>query len=60
MQELMRIVDSDERALAARVEAAVAALGGQAIVSRFTVWYTTRPPVHQAVLRAVPEPESLQ
>ena len=57
MQEIVRIVDSDERALAARVEAALAALGGQAIVSRFTLWYTTRPPVHQAVLRPVSEPE---
>jgi hypothetical protein len=56
MQEIMHIVDSDERALAARVEAALAALGGEAIVSRFTLWYTTRPPVHHAVLRAVPEP----
>ncbi|HEY6694501.1 MAG TPA: hypothetical protein VI006_16745 [Solirubrobacteraceae bacterium] len=56
MQEIIRIVDSDERALAARVEAALAALGGEAIVSRFTLWYTTRPPVHHAVLRAVPEP----
>lgn len=55
----MRIVDSDERSLAARVEAAVAALDGQAIVSHFTLWYTTRPPVHQAVLRAVPEPKRL-
>ena len=55
----MRIVDSDERSLAARVETAVAALGGQAIVSRFTLWYTTRPPVHQAVLRPVPEPKPL-
>jgi hypothetical protein len=59
MQEIMRIVDSDEQALAARVEAALAALGGQAIVSRFTLWYTTRPPVHHAVLRAEAEPEPL-
>jgi hypothetical protein len=51
MQEIMRIVDSDERSLAARVDAAVARLGGRAVVSRFTLWYTTRPPVHQAVLR---------
>jgi hypothetical protein len=55
MQEIMRIVDSDERSLAARVEAALAVLGGQPIVSRFTLWYTTRPPVHHAVLRAEPE-----
>ena len=60
MQEIMRIVDSDERSLAARVEAAVARLGGRAVVSRFTLWYTTRPPAHHAVLRAEPEPEPLQ
>jgi hypothetical protein len=56
MQEIMRIVDSDERSLAARVDAALAALGGRAVVSRFTQWYTTRPPVHHAVLRAEPKP----
>jgi hypothetical protein len=50
MQEIMRIVDSDERSLATRVEAALAALGPHA-VTRFTLWYTTRPPVHHAVLR---------
>jgi hypothetical protein len=60
MQEIMRIVDSDERSLAARVDAAIARLGGQPIVSRFTQWYTTRPPVHHAVLRAEPKPEPLQ
>jgi hypothetical protein len=60
MQEIMRIVDSDERSLATRVEAALAGLGGQPIVSRFTLWYTTRPPVHHAVLRADAEPEPLQ
>jgi hypothetical protein len=60
MQEIMRIVDSDERALAARVEAAVAVLGGQAVVSRYTLWYTTRPPVHHAILRAEATPEPLQ
>jgi hypothetical protein len=51
MQEIMRIVDSDESSLAARVEAALAVLGPLA-VTRFTLWYTTRPPVHHAVLRA--------
>ena len=51
----MRIVDSDEQSLATRVEAAVARLGGRAVVSRFTLWYTTRPPVHHAVLRVEPE-----
>jgi hypothetical protein len=52
MQEIMRLADTDERALATRVEAALAALGGEPVVSRFTLWYTTRPPVHHAVLRA--------
>ena len=51
MQEIMRIVDSDERSLAARVEAAMAMLG-PLVVTQFTLWYTTRPPVHHAVLRA--------
>jgi hypothetical protein len=59
MQEIMRIVDSDERSLAARVEAALAARGGRHVVSRFTLWYTTRPPVHHAVVRAEAEPEPL-
>jgi hypothetical protein len=60
MQEIMRIVDSDEQMLATRVEAALARLGGRAIVSRFTLWYTTRPPAYTAVLRSMPEPEPLQ
>jgi hypothetical protein len=60
MTEILRIVDSDERSLAARVEAALAALGGRPVVSRFTLWYTTRPPVHQAVLRAEAPRDPLQ
>ena len=59
MTEIMRIVDVDERALATRVETALAALGGGTLVSRFTLWYTTRPPVHHAVLRE-PPPQPLQ
>jgi hypothetical protein len=57
MQEIMRIVDSDERSLALRVEAALALLGGDPVVSRFTLWYTTRPPVHHAVVRAEADPQ---
>ena len=56
MQEIMRIVDSDERSLAARVEAALAMLG-PLVVTQFTLWYTTRPPVHHAVLRAESPPQ---
>jgi hypothetical protein len=52
MQEIMRLVDADERSLALRVEAALALVGGDPVVSRFTLWYTTRPPVHHAVVRA--------
>ena len=53
MQEIMRIVDSDEQSLATRVEAALA-MHGPHVVTQFTLWYTTRPPVHHAVLRAEP------
>ena len=49
----MRIVDSDEQSLATRVEAALAMLGPH-VVTQFTLWYTTRPPVHHAVLRTEP------
>jgi hypothetical protein len=56
MQEIMRLVDSDEQSLAARVEVALALLGGEPSVSRFTLWYTTRPPVHHAVVRAEAPP----
>jgi hypothetical protein len=57
MQEIMRLVDTDERSLALRVEAALALLGGDPVVSRFTLWYTTRPPVHHAVVRAEADPQ---
>ena len=56
----MRITDSDERSLAERIEAAVARIGGRPSVSRFTLWYTTRPPVHHAVVRADTSTEPLQ
>ena len=57
MQEIIRIVDSDETSLAARIEAALAALGGAPNVSRFTLWYTTRPPAYHAVLRTEAPPQ---
>jgi hypothetical protein len=60
MQEIMRLVDTDEQALTVRVEAALAVLGGRPMVSRFTLWYTTRPAVHHAVLRAEVPPQPLQ
>jgi hypothetical protein len=49
--EPMRIAASDEAALTARIELAVAAAGRALAVSRHVLWYTTRPPVHVAILR---------
>jgi hypothetical protein len=57
MREILRIVDSDEASLAARVERALPTCGAEPIVSRFTLWYTTRPPVHLAVLRVREPPD---
>ena len=48
----VRIVDSDAHALDARVARAALALGAGCVIARFTYWYTGRPPVHEAVLRA--------
>jgi hypothetical protein len=49
--EVVRIVDGDERSLHARVARALAALGPECTVQRFTYWYTGRPPVHEAIVR---------
>jgi len=54
MTEVLRIIDADEAALAARVARAVRESPTPCIVDRFVVWYTTRPPVHVAVLLASP------
>jgi len=51
MTEVARITDADPASLAARVQAAAAALGEGLVVSTFTLWYTTRPPVHHAILK---------
>lgn len=58
MTPVMQILDGDRDSLELRVTRALAALGDTVTVSRFTVWYTSRPPVHGAVLRrpaAVPD-----
>jgi hypothetical protein len=49
--QVVRIVDGDERSLAARVARVLAALGPECTVLRFTYWYTGRPPVHEAIVR---------
>jgi hypothetical protein len=53
MDEIVRIVDVDARALDERVCDAVARQRCECVVRRMTWWYTNRPPVHEArVLRA--------
>jgi hypothetical protein len=59
MHEILRLTDSDEASLEARVSLAMLARGGDLAVSWFTLWYTTRPPVHHAVLRTTTPPEPL-
>lgn len=51
MTELVRILDSDEASLRARVSRALRDLGDvPVVVDYFTHWYTTRPPLHEAVV----------
>jgi hypothetical protein len=52
MIELERLVDADDTMLSARVARAVRESPTPCVVDRFVVWYTTRPPVHVAVLLA--------
>ena len=45
----MRIVDGDLDSLEDRLRWAMDD-GAECIVARFTYWYTSRPPVHEAVV----------
>jgi len=45
----MRIVDGDLDSLEGRLRSAIDD-GAECIVARFTYWYTSRPPVHEAVV----------
>jgi hypothetical protein len=49
MEEVTRIVDGDLELLEQRVERALED-GAECVVARFTYWYTSRPPVHEAVV----------
>jgi hypothetical protein len=51
MKEIIRIVDGDEDSLERRVVSLLAQHQGYA-VSRFTHWFTARPPLYEAVLTA--------
>jgi len=48
---VLQILDEDRESLERRVSRALAGLGAAATVSRFTLWYTSRPPVYGAVIR---------
>ena len=50
----LRLVDGDAHALERRLARALAERGEGWTVARFTYWYTSRPPVHEAVL--MPQP----
>ena len=51
MVELLRLLDSNEESLRSRVSRALRELGDQpVVVDYFTHWYTTRPPLHEAVV----------
>ena len=54
MEEVTRIVDGDLEMLEERVARALED-GAECVVARFTYWYTSRPPVHEAVVMR-PEP----
>jgi hypothetical protein len=51
---IARIVDGDEASLAARVDRVAASIADEVSVSRFTYWYTNRPPAFEAIVRAAP------
>jgi hypothetical protein len=52
MEPIEHILDADARALEARVERALQTHGADCQVRRRTHWYTSRPPMHEAVLLA--------
>jgi hypothetical protein len=54
MVEVLRMIDSDAASLARRLDAALRELGDGHIADTFTHWYTTRPPVHEAVVLRPP------
>jgi hypothetical protein len=55
MDSIERLLDTDARALDERIERALADRPTPCEVRRRTWWYTSRPPVHEAVLIPVRE-----
>ncbi|HEY3021456.1 MAG TPA: hypothetical protein VGJ32_14760 [Solirubrobacteraceae bacterium] len=57
MEQVARLIDGDAASLDARVMRALERDGAAGcVVSRFTYWYTARPPVYEAVLFRIRRP----
>ena len=50
MEQIARLIDADSGSLDARVMAVMDADRTDCVVTRFTYWYTARPPVHEAIV----------
>jgi hypothetical protein len=50
MEEVTRIVDTDETSLEERVTGVLQRVGAACTVRRFTYWYTGRDAVHEAIV----------
>jgi hypothetical protein len=55
MVQIARFIDADALSLDSRVRR-VLGDSTELVVSRFTYWYTGRPPVHEAIVLRVPPP----
>jgi hypothetical protein len=58
MEQVARLIDADVVSLSARVRHAVERAGSDCSVTRFTYWYTGRPPVHEALVLRPGQPSS--
>jgi hypothetical protein len=54
MEQIARLIDADSGNLEARVLAVLECDGPDCVVTRFTYWYTARPPVHEAIVLRAP------
>ena len=54
MEQIARLIDADSGSLDARVMAVVEGRQTECVVTRFTYWYTARPPVHEAIVLRPP------
>jgi hypothetical protein len=54
MEQIARLIDADSGSLEARVTAVLAGGENECVVTRFTYWYTARPPVHEAIVMRIP------